>query len=443
MGSKLTLEQQNETVSLIFRKLLPLLCVSYLIAHIDRINIGYASLTMNVDLKLSAVAYGFGASVFFLSYFLFEVPSNILMQKFGPRLWIARIMITWGLISAGMFLVQGETSFYVMRFLLGAAEAGFAPAVLYLFTLWFRKFNRSKAVGIWISTSMIGNLIAGPMSGAIMTYMNGTLGLAGWQWLFIIEGIPAVILAFIVLRYLPNSPREAKWLTEEQKEWITGAIEEENRLDGFTNEHISVFKALRNPKTIFLSLTFILMLIPSATMSVFLPRIVNEFATGLSVMQVSLLTMIPSLVMCIAFTAWGAHSDKKQERRWHLTTALLIVSAGLILSSFSWSLTVGIIGLVIYSIGLGGTSPVFLTMATDNMGPKEVAVGIALVNSVGQLGGFLGPNIFGMAQQITGNQSTSLLIMGCVPILTATAINLFFVIFKKERHKSSNGSITM
>lgn len=409
MSKKYTPEFEKKVVSKLSRRILPLLVMCMFIAFLDRINIGFASLQMNKALELSPAAYGFGAGLFFIGYFIFEVPSNMVLERVGPRKWIARIMVTWGILAAAMAFVRGPNSFYVMRFLLGVAEAGFFPGVIFYLTFWFRAKERALATATFISGSYVAGIIGAPLSGVIMSNLNGALGFAGWQWLFVIEGIPAVILAFIVWYYLPDSPETSAWLETEEKEWVAGVITEEREMNT-GKEHMGLLSVLTRPRTLLLSLTYILYVTGNLGLQLWMPQIIKTMGVGISTMNVTLLTTLPYFAIIFAMILWSRHSDNSGERRWHLTIAAIIAAIGLSTAAGAQSLTVGMMGLIITGLGLGGTQPTFWASVTQILDPKEAAVAIALVNSIGNLGGFFGPNLMGLAQAQTGHYNAGVYI---------------------------------
>ena len=432
MVPTITTDVEKSTTSKIAKKLMPLLVICMFIAFLDRINIAFAALTMNKDLGLSAEVFGLGAGLFFLGYVVFEVPSNLILVKVGPKRWFARIMITWGLIAAGMAFVQGAKSFYIMRVLLGLAEAGFAPGAIFLLTLWYRKRERAQAAGIFHCGSFLGAAVGAPLSGLIMTYLHGTMGLTGWQWLFIAEGLPAVIMAFVVLKYLPNRPRDAKWLKSEEREWITQTIEAENRAEAEV-EHISVWQALTSPKTLLLSFIYFCFCVGALGLTIWLPQLIKALgkAQNLSTLAITLYTMLPFWLIIFSLVISGRHSDKTGERRWHLTIASLVCACGLFVTAGATSLTIGICALIVVGIGLGGVQPAFWGAATDMLDPKEAAAAIALICCVGNLGGFVGPYLVGLAKALTGEFNVGVYIFSGCFALVAILIHVVFAITKK------------
>lgn len=437
MANQSTLEFEKQVVGKVSRRVLPLVIVCMFISFLDRINIGFAALQMNAELNLSAAAYGFGAGLFFIGYFAFEVPSNLILQKVGPRIWIARIMVTWGLVACCFALIKGETTFYILRFLLGLAEAGFVPGVIFMLTFWFRAKERAFAMGAFIGGSYVAGIVGSPLSGLIMTYMNEVLGIAGWRWLFIIEGFPAIVLAFFVLKYLSDKPDKAKWLTSEEKTWLNNAIAEEQKAVG-EEKHISVWKALIRPRTLLLSLAYVCYVGGNIGLQLWMPQIIKTMGSGLSMMSVTALTALPYIAILLAMLLWSRHSDKTKERMWHVTIAAVVAAIGLVISAGASSLTVGLFGLIITGLGLGGTQPTFWASATQILDPRESAVAIAVINSVGNLGGFFGPNLMGYFKSLTGRYNTGIYIFAASFILMIVLMYIVYQTNKKRFQDSGN-----
>jgi ACS family tartrate transporter-like MFS transporter len=423
-------DEQKQTIRLIRGKLLPLLVICMFVCFLDRINVGFAALTMNKALNLSAAAYGLGAGLFFVGYFIFEVPSNLIMEKVGPRIWITRIMLTWGVIAALMAFVQGAKSFYAMRLLLGLAEAGFFPGIVLYITYWFPKRERALATGTFLIGSYLGGALGSPISGLILSYFNGAAGLAGWQWLFVLEGIPAVILGFIVWRYLPDRPQQVKWLSQEQKNWLVSTIENENK-EIQEAKHISLWTALTRPKTLLLCLIYLCFATGNLGLTLWMPQIIKLMGQGLSNLSVTLLNMLPFWFCILALVVWSRHSDKTGERKWHVSSATFVAAIGLAVAAAAPNLTVGMIGLILAGLGFGGGQPTFWATATQTLDPREAAAAIALINSVGNLGGFFGPNIMGIASSITSHYNAGVYCFAISFVLAVLLLQLLFLINKK------------
>ena len=399
MDPRFTPEFQRRTILKVSWRLLPLIVVAYLVAYIDRTNVAFAALTMNKDLGISAYMYGLGAGIFFLGYALFEVPSNIVLEKVGARLWIARIMITWGIISGLMAAATGPISFLVLRFLLGVAEAGFFPGMILYFTYWYPAQYRGRVISTLFIAVPLGNALASVVSGAILG-MDGIWGLHGWQWVFIIEALPAVLLAFVVLMLMTDRPAVAKWLNSDEKEWLETELKIE-RVKIETAGRLSLLRALTDRRVLTLSMIYFTSVIASYGITFFLPQIVkglghSNFVTGL-------LTAIPYVIGVIGLICWGHSSDRRKERRWHLIVASTVAAIGLAGTAFLTGSAWALVTMSIAAVGLYGSRPCFWPMPSLFLTGAAAAGGIALINSIGNLGGYVGPFIVGWIKQSTGS----------------------------------------
>ena len=399
-------------VAKVRRRLIPFLFLLYIVAYLDRINVGFAALQMNAALGFSARTFGFGAGIFFLSYVALEIPSNVILARVGARLWIARIMITWGLVSAGMMFVHSASAFYVLRFLLGAAEAGFFPGIIYCLTKWFPRRERARAIAGFMTAVVIAGVIGGPVSGALLT-LDGAGGLAGWQWLFVIEGLPAVVLGLIVLRALPEQPSEARWLTREEQEALTARLAEEAATIS------SIRGALTSPRVWLLAAVYFTIPVALYAMGFWMPQIIRA-ATGdvsgsdNSDFRVGVLSAIPYAVAAVGMVVIGRNSDRTGERRWHIALSAIAGGAAFALTGRVHGMVPSIAALSIAMLGLASMLGPFWAFATSFLGGIGAAAGIALVNSVGNVGGFVGPNIIGYVQQTTNSFRAGLAIIGAI-----------------------------
>lgn len=378
----------------------------YFIAYLDRVNIGFAALTMNDDIGLSAAAFGFGAGVFFIGYFLFEVPSNLILTKVGARVWIARIMLTWGLISGAMAFVEGPTSFYILRFLLGVAEAGFFPGIILYLSFWFPARHRAGVTALFMAAVPISIAIGSPISGALLT-MDGILGLHGWQWMFIIEAAPAVILAGVVLNYLTDRPEDATWLTKEEKDWLVSEMAVEKSAIGNQQENHSALRALTNPRVLLLALIYFGTSAGLYTIGIWSPQIIAEH--GIGPVATGFINAIPPIFAVIAMVLWSRHSDRSGERNWHVVIACLVAAAGLAIASVSTGLVLVVLALIFVSAGVSSAKPPLWSIPTQFLTGPAAAAGIAAINSIGNLGGFAGPFIIGWIKEQTGGFAGGLL----------------------------------
>ncbi|HUK13290.1 MAG TPA: MFS transporter [Thermoanaerobaculaceae bacterium] len=387
MSANVALERQ--TYAKADWRLIPFLFLCYILAYLDRVNVGFAKLQMLKDLSLSDAAFATGAGIFFIGYFFFEVPSNILLKKFGARAWIARIMISWGVISGAMMFVRGEWSFYGMRCLLGVAEAGFFPGIIFYLTLWYPSRLRSTRTALFVSAIAVSGVVGNPISGAIMDALSGKLGLAGWQWLFLAEGIPSIIVGVWVFFYLDSSIAEAKWLTAEEKALLAANLEAEDR----HKHEVHIADAFRSGKVWALCAIYFTLMIGLYGISFWLPTIVKAFGVK-GYLGVGLITAIPYLVAVIGMIFLSRSSDRTGERRMHYVINVSVGALGLILSGiFAHSPALAIAFLSVGTLGVIGSMPIFWPIPSAFLAGTAAAAGIGLVNSVGNLGGYVGPNV--------------------------------------------------
>jgi ACS family tartrate transporter-like MFS transporter len=404
---------EKRTLAKVSWRLVPFLMVCYFIAYLDRVNVGFAALTMNKDLGISATAYGFGAGIFFFSYFIFEVPSNLALERFGARKWIARIMLSWGILSGAMALVQGEYSFYLVRVLLGIAEAGFFPGIIFYLTLWFPGAYRARIVGWFMAAIPLSSVLGFPVSGLILN-MHGFGGLAGWQWLFIIEAAPAVILAGVVWFYLTDRPEDAHWLEPEERAWLSRRLAEEARQKEEVHG-INVVQALFNPRVLALALVYFGAVAANYGTAFWLPQIVKGF--GLSNVATGFVSAIPYIIGTIGMVVWGRRSDEKMERKGHAAIAFVFAAAGIAGSTLVDDPTLKMIALSIGAFGVFAVLPVFWTFPTAFLSGAAAAAGIAAINSVGNLAGFFGPFIMGWLKDLTGSFAIGLWAIAACPVM--------------------------
>ena len=387
-------------------RLVPFLILAYFISFVDRVNVGFAGLEMRQDLGLTATVFGWGAGIFFLGYFLLEVPSNLAMERFGARMWIARIMATWGVLAIGMAFVGGTTSFIVMRFLLGAAEAGFFPGVILYLTYWFPSTYRARIVGIFMISIPISSFLGSPISGALLGITG--LGLKGWQWLFIIEGAPALLLAIATPFVLPNRPRDARWLPPEERAWLERTLAEEaSRSKPMV--HPSLGQILSDGKVWLFAFIYFGSSASSYGLTIWTPQIIKDY--GLSNWQTGLLNSLPYGIACVAMILWGQHSDRSGERRWHLSLSFMLLALGLIGGTMLTGLVPLLLALTLAACGVFMLKGPFWAMATEQIPAATAAASIAAINSVGNLGGFAGPYAIGVIKDATGSFTLSLLPM--------------------------------
>lgn len=419
----MTVEQR--TIRKISWRLLPLIIAIYFIAYIDRTNVAFAAIGMNRDLGFSAYIYGWGAGMFFLGYFLFEVPSNIILHRVGARRWIARIMATWGIVSGLMMFVTGQTSFFVIRFLLGVAEAGFFPGMLLYFTYWFPPRYRARVISALFLAVPGSNAVAAALSGALLQ-LDGVWGLAGWQWLFLIESLPAVLLAPVVLVVLTDRPANATWLTPDERQWLETELAAERRAVERAG-HLTLLKGLTDPRVLGLSLMYLTIVTATYGVTFFLPLIVKSH--GLTNVATGFVTAVPYVIGAIGMVIWARSSDRHQERRWHYIAASLVTAVGLVVAGLAGSPIVALAALSIATIGLYGSKPVFWPLPSTFLGGTAAAGGIALVNSIGNLGGFAGPYVVGWIRDSTQSYAAGINFLAACAL--ASAIVAFVVVSPK------------
>ena len=388
-------------------RLIPFLCLAYTINFLDRVNVGFAALHMNDALGFSPSVYGFGAGIFFLGYIVFEIPSNLALRRFGARIWIARIMISWGLVACAMALVHSETSFYVTRALLGIAEAGFFPGIILYLTFWFPSAERARIVALFMASVPLATVIGGPLSGALLQ-MHGFLGFAGWQWLFVIEGIPAIVLGVLALKILTDSPDQAHWLTDEEKSALSSTLEREAKETEAVG-YASMRNALTRPRVLALGALYFLMVTGLYGIGFWMPQVISGF--GLGSLAVGFLTAVPYLFAAIAMVLWGRHSDRTGERRWHIALPLFLAAASFAWSAYSGPLVPTMVALTLATLGFYAAFGPFWSLPTALLTGAGAAAGIALVNSLGNVAGFAGPYIVGLLKEATGSFSAALLFL--------------------------------
>jgi MFS transporter, ACS family, tartrate transporter len=413
---------EARTIAKVSKRLVPFLIICYFVAYLDRVNVSFAALTMNQDLGLSQTAFGFGAGIFFIAYFIFEVPSNLLLERFGARKWIARIMLSWGILSGAMAFIPNiaratglgnEHSFYLLRVLLGAAEAGFFPGIIFYLTLWFPSEYRARIVGYFMAAIPLSTVIGAPISGLLL-YLHGGLGLAGWQWLFVIEAVPAIILAGVVFFYLTDRPADAAWLAPDERSWLAERLEIERR-HRETLYNYTVTQALVNPRVIGLSLVYFGAVATNYGLSFFLPQIVKAF--GMNTFLTTLVSAAPYVIGLIGMVWWGRRSDRMAERRFHAALPLFLAAAGIAVSTALDDPTLKMLSLCVAGFGIFACLPVFWTLPTAFLSGAAAAAGIAVINSIGNLAGFAGPFAMGWIKDHTGSYAGGLLLLAALGII--------------------------
>ena len=409
-------EIEMRTMSKVAWRLVPFLMLCYFIAYLDRVNIGFAGASMTKDLGLSAGVFGGAAGIFFIAYFFFEVPSNMALDRFGARVWIARIMLTWGLVAGAQAFVTGGYSLYFVRLLLGVAEAGFFPGIIFFLTLWFPSAYRARIVGLFMFAIPISTVIGAPISGLILG-LDGFEGLHGWQWMFLIEAVPALLMSIVVLFYLTDRPRHATWLAPEESRWLQDRLDAE-RATREREGAASWLKSMLDPRVIALGLVYNGCNIPQYGLSFFLPQIVKAFG-GLSNFEVGLVTALPYAVGAIGMILWSRHSDATGERTWHAVIPLLVIVVGLTLAAFTSDPTLKMAFICVVGFGFFAVLPVFWTLPTSFLSGAGAAAGIAAVNSIGNLGGYFGPQVFGWLKDSTGSEFAGMAFLAVCALIGA------------------------
>jgi MFS family permease len=412
---------ERETIRRVAWRLVPLLMLGYFCAYLDRVNVGFAGLTMNKALGFSSAVFGFGSGVFFFGYFLAEIPSNLILHKVGARKWIARILLTWGIISALTAFVWGEWSFYGIRFLLGLAEAGFYPGVVLYLTWWFPSYYRSRMVGIFQAASVISLIIGPPVSAWLLT-LDGLYGLQGWQWLFLVEAVPPILMCVVTWFLLTDRPADALWLRPEQRSWLQGRLDSE-RAQREAVRHYGLGDALSNPRVWLLTLVYFGQNVSGYGLLFFLPTIVKSF--GVTTTMTGVISAVPFLFAAVAMVWWSFRSDKSGARTMYVASACLLSAAGLGACIFIgpehpfWMMVVLTLGIM----GQYAIAPTFWPLPTAMLSGIAAAGGIAMINAVGNLGGFLGPYMFGLIKDATGGSDLiALLAIGAAPVISAIVL---------------------
>jgi ACS family tartrate transporter-like MFS transporter len=392
------------------RRLVPFLFVLYVVSYLDRVNVGFAALQMNAALGLSDITYSLGAGIFFLSYTLLEIPSNVILARVGARLWIARIMITWGLVSAAMMFVRGAAGFYALRFLLGAAEAGFFPGIIFCLTRWFPSEDRARAIAGFMTAVVVAGIIGGPLSSLLLS-LDGIANLAGWQWLFVLEGLPAIVLGAIVLGALPERPSDASWLTPAERHALMMRLDEDAAARSSAVR--SIGGAMTSGRVWLLAAVYFTIPVALYAMGFWLPQIIKS-ASGGSNAAVGLLSAVPYAVAAIGMVVVGRHSDRTGERRWHIAVAAMVGGVSFGASAFVHGTVPSLATLSLAMLGLASMLGPFWALTTSFLNGIGAAAGIALVNSIGNIGGFVGPNVIGYIRETTHSFAAGLVIVGVI-----------------------------
>lgn len=413
---------EASTMRKVYLRLLPFAVLAYIMAYIDRINGSFAALTMRGDLHMSAADYGFAVGTFYWAYFLFEVPSNVILEKVGARLWIARIMITWGIFACATAFVTGATSFGVVRFLLGMAEAGFFPGLILYFTYWFPARHHARIVSGFLVGLPIAVAVGAPISTALMG-LDGLFGLKGWQIMYLAEGLPAIALGILTYFVMTNRPEQATFLTQPEKDWLTSRIAAERKAKEDVRTY-SMFESLWNPRVLLLALNYLGIVTASLGILFFVPQIIKSLGT-MSNMTVGWLTMIPYICGGISLVVWGRISDRMNERRWNLLLACVLSTGGLVMAGLTMGSWWALVGVCFATMGFYGSKGPFFAMPPMFLSGAALAAGIAWINSLGNLGGFFGPWWIGLMKDATGSFSGGLYGLALLTLVSSIVCALF------------------
>ncbi len=400
-------------------RIMPYVFLLYIIAFLDRVNVGYAFLKMKGDLGFADDVLGLGAGIFFIGYFLLEIPGSILVEKWSARGWIARIMISWGIVAILMGFIQSKSQFYTARFVLGAAEAGFFPGIIVYFSHWFRYEDRAKAVALFMAAIPVANIIGSPVSGLLLGV--NWLGLAGWRWLFIIEGAPAIIFGVVTIFYLTDRPHQARWLPDDERDWLTGELERE-KLEKQATRSYSILQAFRHREVVLLTLAYFFMVTAVYGFNFWLPTIIQKLS-GLSNLVVTLISALPYCVALVAILFVGWSSDRTKERRWHTALSMIVASIGLLLSVVAQDQTaLAVLMFCVAGAGMYSYLPGFWALPTSFLTGTAAAASIGLINSIGNLGGFVGPYVVGYLSQATNSFLGGVLYLATSALVAAVLI---------------------
>ncbi len=398
-------------------RIIPFVMLLYFVSFLDRVNVGFAALSMNKEIGLSPAAFGLGGGLFFVGYFLFEVPSNLILHRVGARIWIARVMITWGLVSAASALTAGPTSFYVLRFLLGAAEAGFFPGIILYLSLWFPIRQRAAAAAWFMAAVPLSTAIGSPISGAIMQ-LPPMFGLADWQLLYILEAVPAVLLGFVVLKRMVDTPAQATWLEADERDWLIAKMKEEADLrQAHAGHTASAMSALRDLRVLALALIYFGTSAGLYTLGLWAPLMIHHY--GFDALHTGLINVIPSVAAIVAMILWARHSDRTGERTWHVVIPCVLACLGFVLAGQAGTAITIVLALIVVNVGISAAKAPLWAMPSMFLSGAGAAAGIASINSIGNLGGFVGPAVIGWLKGRTGGYTAGLYVVAATLAISA------------------------
>lgn len=428
----MTHSTEDLTLKKITWRIVPFVMFAYFIAFFDRINIGFAALTMNQDLGFSSTVFGLGAGMFFLGYFLTDIPSNVILQKVGPRIWLARIMISWGIIAGCMMFVETVTGFYILRFFLGVAEAGFFSGIILYLSTWFPIKRRAQVIALFMAAAPISSMIGSPLAGTILS-LHGYLGLKGWQLMFMVDSIAAILLGVFTFFYLNDRPEKNRWLTEKETQWLISALAEEKK-DSSKQEKTSIWKGLTDIRVLTLAVIYFGTSAGLYSLNIWSPQFIKSF--GLTTLQIGFINTIPAALSIVAMIMWARHSDKTKERTWHVVSACLFACVGFVLAGSAHSLPLAIFALVIANVGISSCKPPLWSIPSLFLRGPAAAAGLAAINSIGNLGGFAGPALIGWLKETTGDFSLALY---CVAgMLVVSALLTLSIRINRKRQELNN-----
>ncbi len=431
----------QQTMTKVSRRLIPFLILLYFINYLDRVNISFAGPNgMNEDLAMSAKMFGFASGIFFIGYFLLEVPSNIALHKFGGRRWLARIMLTWGIISTAIAFVPNAETLVVLRFLLGVAEAGFFPGVILYLTFWFPEKQRSKAISLFMVAVPVSTAIGSTLSALIIDWGHGFFGLEGWRVMFLIEGLPAVVLAFVCWFYLTDRPAQAAWLEADEKDWLETILDYERSM-AETGQHWPLKKALSHPRILLLAFIYFGITYGLYAVGFFLPTIVagfqEQYGTHLNIIERGLVTSVPFVVAAIVMVPWARHSDRTGERVWHVAIPAIVGGVSIPIALYMTDPYLAMVAVTLSTCSVMCALPVFWSLPSTFLTGLAAAGGIALINSIGNLSGFSGPYITGWLTELTGNAKLALWVVGALSLAAAAVVVFLGVRPRPDRDASS------
>ena len=415
-------------------RIIPFVMLLYFVSFLDRVNVGFAAMTMNKAIGLSPTAFGLGGGLFFIGYFLFEVPSNLILHKVGARLWIARVMVTWGIVSAASAFVIGPNTFYALRFVLGVAEAGFFPGIILYLSLWFPARQRAVAAAWFMAAAPISTAIGSPISGAIMK-LPPIAGLADWQMLYILEAVPAIILGFVVLKYMTDTPSKAHWMQPEEREWLIAKLKAEaDARESHAGHTAGALGALRDPRVLALSLIYFGTSAGLYTLGLWAPLIIRQY--GFGSFETGLIAGIPSVLAVVAMILWAKRSDRTEERTWHVVIPCVVACMGFVFVGQATTALMVILALVIVNIGISAAKAPLWAMPSMFLSGARAAAGIAMINSVGNLGGFVGPFVIGWLKNVTGSYSGGLYV-----VATTLAVSAVVTLMLSRRAQQTHAPV--